>query len=245
MAKMRESGQDGNEGAVEYALDFGGDIRGRERAVDAEVERPGIAREDRAGELLVDSQAIEDNGFAIIFPGNEGRVVEIADASHARRLEQQVVDMQTGGALAARGDAPQNGGRRNSEVNGDGGTELVPGERAIEKFGLGQGAGIAVQQEAGRAVGCADALGDETVDDVIADETAARDDGAGEFAERRTGFALGTEKLAGRDGRDREAAGDELSLRTFATAGRAEQQNDHKVLPAIWKPVVKLSQDQE
>ena len=98
----------------------------------------------------------------------------------------------------------------------------------LERIGLGQGAGKAVEQEAGGAIGLGDPLLDQADDDVVAHQRAGVHHLLGREAERRAGLDGGAQHVAGGDLRDAVALADHGRLRAFARAGRSQQDESHE-----------------
>ena len=103
-------------------------------------------------------------------------------------------------------------------------------EQAIERLGLGDRAGEAVQDEAARGVGLAQPLGDEADHDVVGHQAAAVHDALGLAPERRAGRHRVAQHLAGGDLRHPPLAGELASLGALAGAGGAEEDHAHRQL---------------
>ena len=99
--------------------------------------------------------------------------------------------------------------------------------RLLHGLGLRNGAGKAVEQKAGRTVGLGNALFDQVDDEIVADQLARFHHGLGLLPQGRAGLDGGAQHVARRNLRDIEFARDELRLRAFARAGRAQKNQFH------------------
>jgi hypothetical protein len=100
-------------------------------------------------------------------------------------------------------------------------------EQLVEHLGLPDGAGKAVQQEAGARVILAEPVLDHRDRDLVGDEVTGVHVLAGLQTEIGALAHVGPEDLAGGDFRDHEMRGDELSLGALPSAWRPHQYEPH------------------
>jgi hypothetical protein len=175
---------------------------------------------------------LDSLGVVVLAAHELGAAAGIADTRHQGRLERVVVACATLGAgEPARDPLDQ---RLVVDRDLDDRVELEAAllEHAVQRFGLRHRARVAVEDEALRAVGLVDALGDDAVDDLVRDQLAA--------LHHRLGLAphIGafgdrfTQHLAGRELRDAVGAPDPRGLCALPRAGRPQQDQSHpRLLP--------------
>ena len=106
--------------------------------------------------------------------------------------------------------------------------EMFLFEKIVESFGLREGAGEAVEQEAAVAMKAASAFADQVPDGGVWNECATTHEGErfGHGRRRRAiGAGCGAEDVAGGEMAGAEFFVEELRLRTFADAGSAEKND--------------------
>src|ERR671933_901246 len=148
-------------------------LGGRARAVEAAQEIALVVVLDEwRGLLLVDLEALADRLLAVVVALLERLAVDIADALALGRVELDVVDVAVR-ALPAAGQAAHDlvGRHLDEQRGGQAAPEL--GHLLLQRLGLGDVAGEAVEQEAVLAVAVGEAAEDHPDDDLVGHEVAA------------------------------------------------------------------------
>jgi len=82
-----------------------GDFGGGAGAIDGDDGLGAVPLEDGSGELVVGAEAAADHFFAVVVAGDERGAIVVADAFDSRGVRDDVVDVETGGTLAAGGQS--------------------------------------------------------------------------------------------------------------------------------------------
>lgn len=174
------------------------------------------------------------DGFRLVFTAlGERMVTEIADGLDVRGAKRQVIHFP-----AVRTDPPADeplGDLLGREFEMDGGIEwgCFGREQQVERLGLSNGAGEAVEHEATAALQAVAPLLQQSQRDAVGDIFAAQ--GAGlrlseGGAGRRGTAVVGATEFAGRKGAGAEHGFEESGLGAFAGARRAEQNEAPRTL---------------
>src|SRR5690606_5583729 len=177
--------------------------------------------------LLIHRQAVPDGFFAVVVALHQGFACDVIDVGGLGRVEGDVIAAAAGRMDAASAHALDDVLVRHhdfdDEVQGDTGF--------LQGVGLRNGAGEAVEQITVLAIGLLQAVAHQADDDVIGDQFAGIHDFLCLESQWRLGLDGGAQHVAVRDLRNAEFFGNERSLRSLASAGRAEQDQSHEYLP--------------
>ncbi len=215
------AGVEGGHGAV-------ADVVGGAGSRDGEEKSPGgIEIDEGRGAFVVGGETDLDGFATVVLSAEERGAATIADAIVYGRL---IVDVEDGFAFAAGSPAAE---ARNDFVVGkfviDDSVErkIFAAKKFIERFGLGQRAGEAVEEEAALAAETTGTFANHFPDGGVGDESAtAHEVERGSHGRRRRAIAARrgrAENVAGGEMAGAEALVEKLGLGAFADAGSAEE----------------------
>ncbi len=130
-------------------------------------------------------------------------------------------------------DAPHDLLLRHVEAQDDVERVVHRGEVAVQRLGLGHGAGEAVEQESVAGVGLLEPVGDHADHDVVGDEVTAVHVELGLLPQRRAGRDVQAEDVAGGHTRHAVGARDVHGLGALAGTRWAEQHESHDQPPRL------------
>lgn len=157
-----------------------------------------VVADDGGGLLVVGGETLLERVGVVVGALDEGLAGEVVLHVDLGRVEGAVVGAARGGVDEAAGDAGDQQGVVDLELDGVLQRGLLLGQHLVEGLGLGDRPGEAVEDEAALAllVGLELAL-DHADDDVVADEAAGVHDLLGLLAERGLLGDLGSEHVTG------------------------------------------------
>ena len=160
-------GLDAVEQVVRHRGDRAAPVDGLEHA-----GRPVVVDDVLEGAQLLLQAGLDDGGPVVVALDQPGPA-DVADAGHARRVGRLVVGVAGGLAEPAPGEAQEQlvGGDVDVEGGLDGGPPL--GQGAVERLGLGTGAGEAVQDHAAGGIGSGQPLQEHAHGHLVGDQRSA------------------------------------------------------------------------
>ena len=213
---------EGGYGAVANLVGGAGGWDGDE---DAEI---AVEVDERSGGFGVSGETDLDGFGTIVFAAEERGTAVIADAFALGRLTGDMEDGFALGAGATSAKTRNNFWDRKVVVDDRVEWEMFLFEKIVESFGLREGAGEAVEQEATVAMKAASAFADQVPNRGVWNECATTHEGERFGHGRRwraIGAGCGAENVAGGEMASTEFFVEELRLRTFADAGSAEKND--------------------
>ena len=165
--------------------------------------------------VFVLGQAAADCLGLVVRALDERRVVPVAEAGPLGRVGAQVVDRAVLRAIEAPAQAVDQDVCGNVQVQHVVDLAAAARQHLVERGGLGDGAGKAVEQEPAFRLGAGERLVDDAVHHLVRDELARVHQRVGLLAQRRPIGDGAAQDVAGGELRDRESPRQALRLRAF------------------------------
>ena len=212
----------------------GGHGADRLPAVDRAQQAPlAVVADDVVQGCQLGGQAGGDRLAPVVLALDQGRVVEVALARDPGRMAGLVVDMAVGLADPAPGQAPDELGLGDLDLEGDVDLAVAVGQGRGQDVGLGQVAREAVEDRADGRVRLGQPVEEHLDRDRVGHQLAALHVPPGLEADGRAFVDGRAEEVSGRNVREAESVRKDRCLGTLAGAGGAQQdQEGHRMKPS-------------